>query len=326
MNTDIKNAVMATDERAQYDECAKRLLSNKNILAWILVSTVDVFKGMKPEAVVPLIEGEPQISPISIEPGFTNKKGVGFGERIIGSNTENIEKDEGIAWLDIVFYVRMPFVDEVEEVSQIIINIEAQKDEPTQYCILNRAVFYVCRMISSQKERDFAGTRYNDIKRVFSIWICMSIEQNCMEYVHLSRQKLVGTYEWKGDIDLLNIIFIGLSKELPEHSEKYKLHRLLGSLFSMTMTVNDRLNVLKEYNIPLERDMEGGIVDMCNLGQGVLERGIEVGMERGMEKGIEKTKVEIILNLNKNKFPHKQIADIVEKSVEEVEEIIKSAD
>ena len=45
---------------------------------------------------------------------------------------------------DIIFYVRM-----IDGLSQIIINIEAQKDEPKRYKILNRAIFYVCRMISS---------------------------------------------------------------------------------------------------------------------------------------------------------------------------------
>ena len=47
------------------------------------------------------------------------------------------------------------------------------------------------------------------------------------------------------------------------------------------------IRLLSINNIPLERDIEGCIVDMCNLGQGVLERGIAVGMERGMEKAKE---------------------------------------
>ena len=41
MDTEIKNAVNATDKEAQYDERAKRLLGNKIILAHILVKTVD---------------------------------------------------------------------------------------------------------------------------------------------------------------------------------------------------------------------------------------------------------------------------------------------
>lgn len=45
MDTELKNAVKATDTKAQYDESAKRLLGQKSILAHILVKTVDEFKG-----------------------------------------------------------------------------------------------------------------------------------------------------------------------------------------------------------------------------------------------------------------------------------------
>ena len=37
MNTELKNAVKATDKDAQYDTSAKRLLGEKSILAHILV-------------------------------------------------------------------------------------------------------------------------------------------------------------------------------------------------------------------------------------------------------------------------------------------------
>ena len=49
MYTEMRNAVTAADEKAQYDEYAKRLLAQKYFLAYILVKTVDEFKGMKPE-------------------------------------------------------------------------------------------------------------------------------------------------------------------------------------------------------------------------------------------------------------------------------------
>ena len=58
------------------------------------------------------------------------------GERLVGFNTENEEINEGLVRFDIVFYVRMR-----DGLSQIIINVEAQKDEPTGYEILNRAIF-----------------------------------------------------------------------------------------------------------------------------------------------------------------------------------------
>lgn len=43
MNTEIKNAILAANDETQYDESAKRLLGQKNILAHILVNTIDEF-------------------------------------------------------------------------------------------------------------------------------------------------------------------------------------------------------------------------------------------------------------------------------------------
>lgn len=129
------------------------------------------------------------------------------GQRITGLNTENQEHAEGLVRFDIVFYVRMK-----DGLSQIIINVEAQKDEPQRYGILNRAVFYVSRLISSQKERDFENTEYDDIKRVYSIWVCMNMEENSLSHIHLVKDDLVGYHDWRGKLDLFNIVMIGLAK------------------------------------------------------------------------------------------------------------------
>lgn len=175
MNAELKNAVEVTDKEAQYDASAKRLLSQKIILAHILVKTVEEFKGMKPEDVIQYIDGEPQISNVPVDPGLTNvpqkerekkESGVSSNALVIGLNTENRELNEGVIYFDIIFYVCLK-----SGVSKIIINVEAQKDEPSKYDILNRTIFYASRMISSQKEREFSGSDYNGIKQVYSIWI-----------------------------------------------------------------------------------------------------------------------------------------------------------
>lgn len=193
MDTEIKNAVNASDKDAQYDERAKRLLGNKIILAHILVKAVDEFKGMNPKDVVSYIEGEPFIGVVPVEPGLTNAGKEEQGKRVVGFNTENAEINEGLIRFDIIFYVRMK-----DGLSQIIINVEAQKDTPTEYHILNRAIFYVSRLVSSQKERDFVNTNYDDIKRVFSIWICMNMDEDSMDYVHLTNEKILGLMSGKG--------------------------------------------------------------------------------------------------------------------------------
>ena len=310
MNTEIANAVNAAGDKAQYDTRVKRLLAQKSILAHILVKTVDEFKGMKPEDVVKYIEGEPSISVVPVEPGLANmEKPDAAGQRIVGLNTENAEINEGLVRFDIIFYVRMPSVDDTKNgLSQIIVNIEAQKDEPTEYKILNRAIFYVSRLISSQKERDFVNTNYDDIKQVFSIWICMNMDDNSLSHIHLTKDEMLKPCTWKGNLDLLNIVLIGITNEIPEHDEKYEMHRLIGALLSSELKEQEKLDIIEhEYNIPISQEFREDVSIMCNLSQGIEDKAI----------------AKIVMNMYKIGYTPNQIADAVGVSVDEVETIIK---
>ena len=308
MNTEIANAVNAAGDKAQYDTRVKRLLAQKSILAHILVKTVDEFKGMKPEDVVKYIEGEPSISVVPVEPGLANmEKTDATGQRIVGLNTENAKINEGLVRFDIIFYVRMK-----NGLSQIIVNIEAQKDEPTEYKILNRAIFYVSRLISSQKERDFVNTNYDDIKQVFSIWICMNMDDNSLSHIHLTKDEMLKPCNWKGNLDLLNIVLIGITNEIPEHDEKYEMHRLIGALLSSELKEQEKLDIIEhEYNIPTSQEFREDVRIMCNLSTGIEER------------ATEKTSEKFILNMYKKGYTLDQIADVAETDVDEVEAIIK---
>lgn len=312
MNTETKNAILITDKDAQYDERAKRLLGQKSILAHILVKTVDEFMGMNPKEVISYIEGEPFINTVPVEPGLTNTIVEKDSQRVVGFNSENQEIHEGTIRFDIIFYVRMR-----DGLSQIIVNVEAQKDEPEKYEILNRAIFYVSRMISSQKEKDFSNSNYNDIKRVYSIWVCMNMPENSLEHIHLVKDSLVNSHAWKGKLDLINIVMIGLAEELPEHEEKYELHRLLGALLSQNLSVNEKLNIIgNEYDIPMEEDFREDVSVMCNLSQKIKETGIETGIEIG--------KKEMIVKMHSKGYTTAQIADVAEMEEKKIEEIIKN--
>lgn len=115
---------------------------------------------------------------------------------------------------------------------------------------------------------------------------------------------------------MLNIVLIGLAKELPKQlpkqDDKYELHRLLGALLSQKLTPNEKLNIIeKEYNIPLEENIRRDVSVMCNLSQGI----------------VDDTKVEVITNIVLNMYEKgyifEQIADVTEKSIAEVEATIK---
>ncbi len=68
--------------------------------------------------------------------------------------------------------------------------------------------------------------------------------------------------------------------ELAGKGPEYELHRLLGTLFSLELTVNEKLGIIEtEYHIPMEDNIGKDVIGMCNLGQGVWEKGKAVGKE-----------------------------------------------
>ena len=114
-----------------------------------------------------------------------------------------------------------------------------------------------------------------------------------------------------GNLDLLNIITLGLAKNLPEHDETYELHRLLGALLSKELTIDEKLNIIgNEYDIPIEENFRKDVSVMCNLSQGIKEDGIAIG-----EAGL-------IMKMYKNGFTAEQIASATDKDIEEVKAII----
>ena len=91
----------------------------------------------------------------------------------------------------------------------------------------------------------------------------------------------------------MNIIMIGLAKELPEHDEMYELHHLLGTLLSSELTADEKLSIMEhEYDISVEEKFRRDVNIMCNLSEGI--------EEKGMAKGIAKGEAQIIINMHNN--------------------------
>ena len=136
----------------------------------------------------------------------------------------------------------------------------------------------------------------------------MNMPEDSTDYYYLANKKVLGNCIWEGKQDMLNIVLIGLAKELPRQDEKHELHRLLGALLSKNLTQSEKLNIIeKEYDIPLEEDLRKDVSVMCNLSQGI----------------VDDTKAEIIMNMYRKGYTLEQIADVTEKSISEIEEIIK---
>ena len=86
------------------------------------------------------------------------------------------------------------------------------------------------------------------------------------------------------------------------------MHRLIGALLSSELKEQEKLDIIKhEYNIPIRSEFREDVSVMCNLSQGI----------------VDDTKAEIIMNMYRKGYTLEQIADVTEKSISEIEEIIK---
>ena len=186
IETTIAQGIHTTNDSAGYDEACKRILSEKSILARIMKACLVEYKDCDVNEIAEkYIEGTPQVAAVPVLPD-------GGGTIINGMATEDKSKREGTITYDIRFRAIVP--GSGERIS-LIINVEAQNDFYPGYPIITRGVYYCSRSISSQYGREFTGSNYDKIKKVYSIWICMNPpkkRENTITRYRLVEEHLVG--------------------------------------------------------------------------------------------------------------------------------------
>lgn len=275
--THIAQALELGDIKAKYDAEVKNILSDKVILAWILKYTVRELQDYDIETIRNCIEGEPEISQIPVYPGRSNCG------KISGTNTEDKVANEGEIRYDIRFFVILP--GKVRR--KLLINVEAQKEYYTGYTLVTRGVFYGARMLSAQIDTEFTVPDYDNIKKVYSIWICMETPDYAADTIteyHLVPDKLSGDYVEEAKYDLLSVVMICMGKDVI-YEEQPTLQGLLSVVLSHWLGVEEKKRILEHtYGIAMTEKLEKEMNLMCNLSDLIEERGIEKGTanaERG---------------------------------------------
>ena len=247
MKNELAGDLTLAEGKSQYDTYCKRILANKIILAWILKYAAEEFKDMPISQIKTCIGSDIRISEVSVLPGRTNLREP---EKITGESEEDSVPGEGELCYDIrfsVYYARQ------KERIKLIINVEAQKEFRPGYSITTRGIFYGARMLSAQKGIEFIGRDYDNIRKVYSIWICLN----------------------------------------PDSKKGNRLTKMLGVLLAPGIKAKAKIHQLEnEFDIPMENDMGEELNQMCNLSDYVEEIGIKKGIEQGIEQGIERGREE----------------------------------
>ena len=280
--TTLSQSIDIVQQKEKYDTACKKVLAEKIILAWIMRHTMKEYAEYDVKEIVEyFIVGEPQVGTISVLPDETN------ATKIAGTGVEDSSLTEGTITYDIQFRAVLPGLDEVV---QMIINVEAQNDFYPGYPIIKRGIYYCARMISSQYGTVFTNSHYEKIQKVYSVWICMNPPKergNTITEYSLTEKHHVGKVEEKEEYyDLINTIMIclGSSNEESENS----LLRLLYVLLTSDKKASEKKEILEnDFQIPMTEKLEAEVEHMCNLSDGVEQKGIQKGIEIGIEQGIE---------------------------------------
>ena len=76
-------------------------------------------------------------------------------------------------------------------------------------------------------------------------------------------------------------MIVGLSDE--EDEDKQGLLRMFGVLLTSTKSVGEKREILKsDFDIEMTDEMNEEVSIMCNLSQGILEKGLKQGREEGI--------------------------------------------
>ena len=264
------------DRSASYDALAKKFLSRKAILAQILKFSVEEYSDCElAEIERKYIEGDPSLT--------INTIPLDDSIYIKGRGTESKSSLEGLVTFDIVFDAVTPRGDEK---IKVIVNIEPQKStQKIHYKLMKRAVYYAARLISSQKEKEFHGDYYNGLKKIYSIWICMDVQNyraDSIQEYHLTEKNVHGSFSDEPEnYDLIRIIMLNLGKKTTNH----KLLNLLHLIFMELKTSEEKAKILREeYDLEISEDMREELEKMGGLMEPLLEIAVEQAVKQTKKK------------------------------------------
>ena len=279
MFNETAKAVAEAGSMAAYDARAKNVLADKNILARILQRVVKEVQGMSIPEIISCIEGEPEISTIPVDPGMA-------AARITGMPNESNIIGESVIFFDIRFNVLLPKgLGKIK----LIINVEAQKKYNPGYHIVTRGIFYNARQMSMQLGNEFKVPHYDDLKAVYSIWICMDTSQkvgNAISEYRITKQDIIpGIKDTPENYDKSTVIVITLNEKMKSEDS---FINMMNTLFSSSMNGDEKVQELEEtYGLPMKEKLGKEVKLMCNLSEYFLELGIEQGIEQGLKQGTE---------------------------------------
>lgn len=279
-NLEISSAIdereKQEDIKKAYDNYCKKILSNKQVLARIMKECVNEYKEVPLNKVPEYIEGTPELN-------------VSMNEKITGMNTEDEKITGSLIRYDILFKAYIP---NSEKKIELMINLEAQNKDNPGYQLISRAIYYCSRLLARQKNspNGFEKSDFDNMKKVYSIWICINHDNEKDDVInYYAMKEECKSKEWhspKEDYDLMQAIMIYPGSQYDYEDNEYSLLEFLNILFKSALPAKERKRqLITNYGITMTQTLDEEVETMCNLSQGVYEKGKIEGKIEGKTEG-----------------------------------------
>ena len=282
ITTSIAESLETAGLGALCDAAAKRLVSHKSVVAWILKAVCREFSGYGVKYIA-----ERCVKNVKISDWPVHQDHVGRTERLDGDdrvemmNSESSSINEGNIYFDLRLRARVPGCS--GDV-YLMVNLEIQNDDNPHYPLTARGLYYAARMISEQFGTVFKGMDYQDIQKVYSIWICPRPSKGRGDSIlkfRINQEVVQGKsfYEEK-DYDKMEMVLIEAGDGVDYNGKS--ITGLLSVLFSSTMGLEEKKDVLSRvYGIEMTKEFEREVKDMCNISRAYYEEGLNKGRMEG---------------------------------------------
>ena len=255
----------------KYDNIIKSNIKHPKLIAPILKAVVPEYKSYSIDEVVDFI----------VKDSITDDPVDDVSVLANVMDTESSSMTEKLIRYDSHFKAINPTLSNSKITIYLHIDLELQneyKPSNPSYPIAKRAIYYGAREISSQLGVLTEKTNYNDLEKVYSIWICNDgvpkYLQNTITSYQITKQDLFGEApELETDFDLMSVIIIRRG----DGNQDEEIFDYLNAFYA-----SDIDRICKYVNIKdNDGDEEGALGMVEGLGQSIWNKGHEAGLTEG---------------------------------------------
>ena len=188
-NKELKEVMQ--EPKRLYDEQCKKILSYKQILAYLFQSCLEEYKDFSLEEIQNLLHKEQN------------------HDKMISKNVEEQSIRGSMIRYDLLYKIKNP-----QNNNYLWIDIEPQGMDPSGYDLFHRGFYYAARMVDRQRNNPegFEEDDFDNIHKSISFWICLRharYKDNTMNQYGVEEKNILGNLKHPKEFyDLMEIILL----------------------------------------------------------------------------------------------------------------------